>query len=125
METVARLMLHTKDVLNTYLSSFCDQPIDKVKVDTDRQVFILTMFIMRIKFISSSRLQYFYRDFYMTPTEALSYGLIDEIVKTKMSIKDPKIPSLKVPPPLSIYDLDVVVRDPKKSVQGEKREFKL
>lgn len=61
----------------------------------------------------------------MTPTEALSYGLIDEIVKTKMSIKDPKIPSLKVPPPLSIYDLDVVARDSKKSVQGEKREFKL
>ena len=36
METIARLMLHTKDVLNTYLSSFCDQPIDKIKVDTDR-----------------------------------------------------------------------------------------
>jgi len=61
----------------------------------------------------------------MTPSEALSYGLIDEIVKTKMSIKDPKIPSLRVPPPLSIYDLDTVARDPKKAIQGEKREFKL
>jgi hypothetical protein len=36
METVARLILHTKDVLNTYLSDFCDQPIEKIKTDTDR-----------------------------------------------------------------------------------------
>jgi ATP-dependent Clp protease, protease subunit len=64
-------MLHTKETLNTYMSAFCDQPIDKLRVDTDR-------------------------DFYMTPEEALSYGLIDEVIQHKKMIKTPKIPSLKV-----------------------------
>ena len=80
-------MLHTKEVLNTYLAAFCDQPIDKIRVDTDR-------------------------DFYMTPTEALSYGLIDEVIQHKHVIPNPKIPSLKVPPPLSIYDLGNVAKKP-------------
>lgn len=44
------------------------------------------------------------RDFYMTPEEALSYGLIDEVISHKNMIARPKIPSLKVAPPLSIYD---------------------
>jgi hypothetical protein len=64
-------MLHTKETLNTYLSVFCEQPIDKVRMDTER-------------------------DFYMTPDEALSYGLIDEVIKTKNILPTPKIPSLKV-----------------------------
>lgn len=64
-------MLHTKEVLNTYMSTFCDQPIDKLRVDTDR-------------------------DFYMTPDEALAYGLIDEVIQHKNMIARPKIPSLKV-----------------------------
>ena len=49
LEITAKLMLHTKEVLNTYLSAFSEQPIDKLRLDTDR-------------------------DFYMTPQEALSYG---------------------------------------------------
>lgn len=80
LEITAKLILHTKEVLNTYMAAFCDQPIDKLRVDTDR-------------------------DFYMTPQEALAYGLIDEVIPHKNMIKRPKIPSLKVPPPLSIYDL--------------------
>lgn len=64
-------MLHTKEVLNTYLSAFCDQPIAKVRKDTDR-------------------------DFYLTPLEAQSYGLIDEVIQHKRVLPDPKIPSLKV-----------------------------
>lgn len=80
LEITAKLMVHTKETLNTYLAHFCEQPIDKLRVDTDR-------------------------DFYMTPNEALSYGLIDEVIQHKYMIPDPKIPMLKVPPPLSIYDL--------------------
>ena len=71
LEISAKLMLHTKDVLNTYLSAFCDQSMDKLRLDTDR-------------------------DFYMTPEEALSYGLIDYVIPHKNMIKTPKIPSLKV-----------------------------
>jgi len=85
LEIMAKLMLHTKETLNTYMANFCDQPVDKLRIDTDR-------------------------DFYMTPDEALSYGLIDEVIQHKNMIARPKIPSLKVPPPLSIYDLGVVTK---------------
>lgn len=82
LEISAKLILHTKDVLNTYLSAFCDQPMDKLRLDTDR-------------------------DFYMTPEEALSYGIIDEVIQHKNMIKTPKIPSLKVrymsPPPSALH----------------------
>ena len=71
LEITARLMLHTKEVLNTYMANFCDQPIDKLRADTDR-------------------------DFYLTPEEALAYGLIDEVIQHKRMIPTPKIPSLKV-----------------------------
>ncbi len=71
MEIAAKLILHTKETLNTYLSAFCDQPIDKLRVDTDR-------------------------DFYMTPEEAKAYGIIDQVIPHKRMIKSPKIPSLKV-----------------------------
>lgn len=80
LEITAKLMVHTKETLNTYLAHFCEQPIDKLRGDTDR-------------------------DFYMTPNEALSYGIIDEVIQHKYMIPDPKIPMLKAPPPLSIYDL--------------------
>jgi hypothetical protein len=80
LEITAKLMLHTKEVLNTYMSAFCEQPIDKLRVDTDR-------------------------DFYMTPDEALSYGLIDSVIQHKKMIPKPKIPSLKVPPECLLYTL--------------------
>jgi len=85
LEIAAKLLLHTKETLNIYLSAFCDQEVDKIRQDTDR-------------------------DFYMTPVEALSYGIIDEVVKTKGPSPVLNIPSLPVPPPLSIYDLGGVVR---------------
>jgi len=35
------------------------------------------------------------RDFFMTPTEAMQYGIIDEIIKTKTShIQMPAMPAL-------------------------------
>ena len=79
------------------MAAFCDQPVEKVRIDTDR-------------------------DFYMTPTEALAYGIIDEVIQHKNMIKDPKIPNLKVPPPLSIYDLGNIANDRKPPVD-EKKSF--
>jgi ATP-dependent Clp protease, protease subunit len=99
LEITAKLMLHTKEVLNTYMANFCDQPIDKLRKDTDR-------------------------DFYMTPKEALAYGLIDEVIKTKGPQPDAKIPSLRVPPPLSIYDLGNVATKPSKGGSGGAGELK-
>ena len=93
LEIIAKLMLHTKETLNTYLAEFCQQPIDKIRMDTDR-------------------------DFYMTPDEALSYGIIDEVIKHKMMIPNPKIPSLKVPAPLSIYDLGNIATKPPTEAQA-------
>ena len=81
LEITAKLMVHTKETLNTYLAHFCDQPIDKLRSDTDR-------------------------DFYMTPNEALSYGIIDEVIQHKYMIPDPKIPMLKTPPPLRAIGLE-------------------
>lgn len=71
MEIVAKMMLHTKETLNTYLADFSGQPLDKIRADTDR-------------------------DFYMTPTEAVDYGLIDSVIEGKRKAVLPKIPSLKV-----------------------------
>ena len=88
---MAKMILHTKDTLNTYLSAFCEQPIDKIRLDTDR-------------------------DFYMTPLEAKDYGLIDEVIPHKRMIATPKIPSLRVPPPLSIYDLGNIANAKSKEV---------
>ena len=87
MEITAKLILHTKECLNTYLASFCDQPIEKLRNDTDR-------------------------DFYMTPDEALEYGIIDEVIQHKFMIPRPKVPQLKVPPPLSIYDVGNIAKKP-------------
>lgn len=87
LEIMAKLMLHTKETLGAYLAAFCDQPIDKIRIDTDR-------------------------DFYMTPNEALDYGIIDSVIQNKRSIPTPKIPSLRVPSPLSIYDLGNIATPP-------------
>jgi hypothetical protein len=48
-------MLHTKELLNAHLAAFTAQPVAKVRRDTDR-------------------------DFYMTPPEAVRYGLIDSVI---------------------------------------------
>ncbi|KAJ1394195.1 Clp protease-domain-containing protein [Ochromonadaceae sp. CCMP2298] len=95
LEISAKLILHTKDVLNTYMSAFCDQPIEKLRLDTDR-------------------------DFYMTPQEALSYGLIDEVIQHKYMIPTPKIPSLKVAPTLSLYDVGGIANKPASKVEEKK-----
>ena len=71
IEIQAKEILFVKASLNKFMADYCDQPIDKIAADTDR-------------------------DFFMTPYEALDYGLIDEVIKTKTShIPLPTMPSLK------------------------------
>mmetsp|Transcript_6422 Transcript_6422/g.9086 ORF Transcript_6422/g.9086 Transcript_6422/m.9086 type:complete len:263 (-) Transcript_6422:147-935(-) len=70
IEIQAKEILFTKACLNKFMADYCDQPIEKIAEDTDR-------------------------DFFMTPYEALDYGLIDEVIKTKTShIPTPSMPSL-------------------------------
>ena len=72
IEIQAKEILFTKACLNQYMANYCDQPVEKIAEDTDR-------------------------DFFMTPYEALDYGIIDEVIKTKTShIPLPSMPSLKV-----------------------------
>lgn len=67
----AKEILFTKASLNKFMADYCDQPVEKIAADTDR-------------------------DFFMTPGEALDYGLIDEVLKTKTShIPMPAMPSLR------------------------------
>jgi len=71
IEIQAKEILFTKASLNQFMAEYCDQPIEKIAADTDR-------------------------DFFMTPYEALDYGIIDEVIKTKTShIPLPKMPSLR------------------------------
>lgn len=70
IEIQAKEILFIREVLNTYIAEYCDQPKDKIEVDCDR-------------------------DFFMTPEEAVAYGIIDEVVKTKTShIEKPAMPTL-------------------------------
>lgn len=72
IEIQAKEILYTKSLLNKYMADYCDQDVDKIAQDTDR-------------------------DFFMTPYEAKDYGIIDEVIKTKTShIPTPAMPSLKV-----------------------------
>merc|ERR1711902_120788 len=70
IEIQAKEILFVKSCLNKYMADYCDQPVEKIAEDTDR-------------------------DFFMTPYEALDYGLIDEVIKTKTRhIPLPAMPSL-------------------------------
>lgn len=74
IEIQAKEILYTKKLLNQFMASATGQPEDKIAEDTDR-------------------------DFFMTPTEALDYGIIDEVIKTKTSdLKMPGMPSLAFDP---------------------------
>jgi len=71
IEIQAKEILFIKASLNKFIADYCDQPVEKIAADTDR-------------------------DFFMTPYEALDYGLIDEVIKTKTShIPLPAMPSLR------------------------------
>lgn len=68
IEIQAKEILFVRAQINAYISAFTDQPIEKIEEDCDR-------------------------DFFLTAEQALDYGLIDEVVKTKTShIKLPPMP---------------------------------
>lgn len=68
IEIQAKEILFVRAQINGYLSEFTGQPLDKIESDCDR-------------------------DFFLTPEQALDYGIIDEVVKTKTShIKKPAMP---------------------------------
>jgi len=50
----AKEILFVKSLLNSYMADATGQPLDKIEEDTDR-------------------------DFFMTPEEAMEYGIIDEV----------------------------------------------
>jgi len=52
----AREILHTRDVLNDIIHQHTGQPMERIKHDTER-------------------------DYYMSATEAIEYGIIDEVLK--------------------------------------------
>ena len=58
IEIQAREMLYTKQILNEIVANHTGQPIDKVKLDTDR-------------------------DFYLGPEEAKAYGIVDQVFVRK------------------------------------------
>jgi len=71
IEIQAKEILFTKACLNKYMAEYCGQTIEKIAEDTDR-------------------------DFFMTPYEAMDYGIVDEVIKTKTShIPVPAMPSLR------------------------------
>jgi ATP-dependent Clp endopeptidase proteolytic subunit ClpP len=70
IEIQAKEILFIREVLNTYIAEYCDQPKDKIEADCDR-------------------------DFFMTAEEAVDYGIIDEMIQTKTShITKPPMPIL-------------------------------
>jgi ATP-dependent Clp protease, protease subunit len=62
IEIQAKEILFTKALLNKYIADYTDQPVEKIEEDCDR-------------------------DFFMTPYEALDYGIIDEGTLNLLLIK--------------------------------------
>ncbi|MFQ6118229.1 MAG: ClpP family protease, partial [Candidatus Bipolaricaulia bacterium] len=55
-------ILEVRDQINRSLAQHTGQPIERIEKDTDR-------------------------DFFMTPEEALAYGLLDEIIRPKKDLQ--------------------------------------
>ena len=72
MEIQAKEILFLRDILNTYLADFTGKPLATIAEDCDR-------------------------DYFMTPEEAVTYGIIDEVVKTK------SWPRLQKPPKPDVF----------------------
>lgn len=69
IEIQAREILFVKALLNGYMADFTGQPMEKIVTDTDR-------------------------DFFMTAADAKEYGIIDEVIKTKIEVPVLSRPSL-------------------------------
>ncbi|KAI0562551.1 ATP-dependent Clp protease proteolytic subunit [Gracilaria domingensis] len=69
IEIQAKEILFVKALLNGYMADFTGQPMEKIEMDTDR-------------------------DFFMTAVDAKEYGIVDEVIKTKVEVPVLKRPSL-------------------------------
>lgn len=69
IEIQAKEILFVKALLNGYMADFTGQPLEKIGGDTDR-------------------------DFFMTASEAKDYGIVDEVIKTKLDVPAVQRPSL-------------------------------
>ena len=65
--------MHHKATLNGYFAEFTGQPVERIDVDTDR-------------------------DFFMSPTEAVDYGMVDAVI-SKPQIVSAMVPPVVRPPP--------------------------
>ena len=68
IEIQAREILWVRKLLNGYMAHYTGQPLAKIETDTDR-------------------------DFFMTPADAVEYGIVDEVIATKT-------PAVVVPKPV-------------------------
>jgi len=71
IEIQAKEILFIRALLCEYIADYTGQPVDKVEDDCDR-------------------------DFFMTPEEAKDYGIIDEVLSSKVRIPNPARPELMV-----------------------------
>ena len=69
IEIQAKEILFIRALLCEYIADYTGQPVDKVEDDCDR-------------------------DFFMTPEEAKDYGIIDEVLSSKMRVPTPARPEL-------------------------------
>jgi len=71
IEIQAKEILFIRALLCEYIADYTGQPVDKVEDDCDR-------------------------DFFMTPEEAKDYGIIDEVLSSKMRVPTPSRPELAI-----------------------------
>jgi len=71
IEIQAKEILFIRALLCEYIADYTGQPVDKIEEDCDR-------------------------DFFMTPEEAKDYGIIDEVLSSKVRIPTPARPELLV-----------------------------
>lgn len=69
IEIQAKEILFFKSLLNGYMADFTGQAMEKIEVDTDR-------------------------DFFMTAADAMKYGIIDEVIETKLAVPVLERPAL-------------------------------
>ena len=71
IEIQAKEILFIRALLCEYIADYTGQPVEKIEDDCDR-------------------------DFFMTPEEATDYGIIDEVLSSKVRVPNPARPELSI-----------------------------